>query len=65
MDICLGTNMSDMIQNTGVEGNQKTFFRNIIQGHTEHVPEMVYTCKQFNIVHTVYKVHEFIPSSLQ
>jgi hypothetical protein len=57
--------MSDMIQNTWVEGNQKTFFQNIIQGHIEHVPEMVYTSKQLNIVHTLYYVHKFIPSSSQ
>jgi len=57
--------MSDMIQNTWVEGKHKTFFRNIIQGHIEHVSEMVYTCKQFNILPTIYYVHKFIPSSLQ
>jgi hypothetical protein len=35
--------MSDMIQNTLVEGNQNFFFRNIIEEHMEHVSEMPYT----------------------
>jgi hypothetical protein len=37
--------MSDMIQNTWVEGNQKIFFRNIIEEHMEQVSEIVYTMK--------------------